>query len=49
MDHIASVLDELSRIYNASVARLRDDVIAFAAKGTLPPEERRHDGSYCYP
>jgi AMP nucleosidase len=49
MDHIASVLDELSRIYTASVARLREDVMAFAAKGTLPPDERRHDGSYCYP
>ncbi len=49
MDHITSVLDELSRIYSASVARLREDVMAFAADGTLPPKERRHDGSYCYP
>jgi AMP nucleosidase len=49
MDHITSVLDELSRIYTASVARLREDVMAFAATGTLPPKDRRHDGSYCYP
>ena len=34
MDHIASVLNELTRIYTASVARLREDVMTFAAKGT---------------
>ncbi len=49
MDFIGTVLDELTRIYTASVALLRADVMAFAADGTLPPPSRRHDGSYCYP
>lgn len=31
------------------MGRLRADIATFAAEGTLPPESRRIDGSYCYP
>ncbi|WP_338466314.1 AMP nucleosidase [Novosphingobium sp. ZN18A2] len=43
------IIEDLAAIYDAAVARLRADIAAFAADGTLPPPERRHDGSYCYP
>jgi AMP nucleosidase len=49
MEQVAAILAELSRIYDASVALLRADVVAFANHGTLPPPERRRNGSYCYP
>lgn len=28
---------------------LRSDIAAFASNGTVPPSERRNDGSWCYP
>jgi AMP nucleosidase len=49
MDSPEQVIAELSRIYDAAVTRLREDIAAFAADGTAPPPERRRDGSYCYP
>ena len=49
MESPDQIIAELSRIYDAAVACLRDDIAAFAATGTAPPPERRRDGSYCYP
>lgn len=49
MDSPETIVAELSRIYDTAVARLRDDVVAFARDGILPPQQRRTDGSYCYP
>ncbi|WP_292962686.1 AMP nucleosidase [Novosphingobium sp. UBA1939] len=49
MDTPETIITELSRIFDAAVARLRADIAAFATQGTPPPPERRHDGSYCYP
>ncbi len=49
MEPIAAIIAELNRLYDAAVAVLRADILAFASTGALPPEERRRDGSYCYP
>ncbi len=49
MDSIDTVLDKLQATHAAAVSRLRDDVLAFGRDRTLPPAERRHDGSYTYP
>jgi AMP nucleosidase len=49
MEPIAAIIAELSRLYDAAVAALRADILAYASTGALPPAERRHDGSYCYP
>ncbi|MBT8427457.1 MAG: AMP nucleosidase [Erythrobacter sp.] len=49
MDTIEQILDKLQTVYDAATARLRDDVIAFGRDRTLPPAERRKDGSYAYP
>ncbi|MXO71540.1 AMP nucleosidase [Alteraurantiacibacter buctensis] len=44
-----TIIDQLAGLYEASVARLRADIAAFAKDGTPPPPQRRHDGSYAYP
>ena len=49
MESIDSVLDKLEELHTASVLRLREDVIAFGRDRSLPPAERRRDGSYAYP
>ena len=49
MESPDQIIAELVRIYDAAVACLRADIAAFAADATLPPPERRRDGSYCYP
>jgi len=49
MESIDTIIDELDTLYTAAVDRLRTDVIAFGRDGTLPPPERRKDGSYAYP
>ncbi len=49
MESIDSVLDKLEELHTASVARLRADVIAYGRDRSLPPAERRRDGSYAYP
>ena len=45
----AEIVAELAGIYDQAVACLRDDILAFAAQGTLPPPERRAARSWCYP
>ena len=49
MESPEQIVAQLSAIYDAAVACLRDDISAFARDGTPPPPERRRDGSYCYP
>ena len=49
MNSIDAILDTLQSVHDAAVTRLRDDVIAFGRDRSLPPAERRHDGSYTYP
>lgn len=49
MESITTILDELKALHDASVARLREDVIAFGRDRSLPPQGRRTDGSYAYP
>jgi AMP nucleosidase len=49
MDSPEAIVAELDRLYQAAASRLRADIAAYAADGTLPPAERRHDGSYAYP
>src|SRR5687768_6759420 len=44
-----TAIAELTAIYDAAVERLRTDIAHFARSGEVPPAERRHDGSYCYP
>ena len=44
-----TVIAELADLYNASVERLRDDIVVFARTGRVPPDKRRTDGSYAYP
>src|SRR5690606_41893194 len=44
-----SAIAELAAIYDAAVDRLRSDIVEYVRTGTLPPPERRRDGSYCYP
>ena len=49
MTPIPTILEQLQQHYADAVATLRDDVIAFGRDGTIPPERKRHDGSYAYP
>ncbi|MBU0669234.1 MAG: AMP nucleosidase, partial [Alphaproteobacteria bacterium] len=49
MESIDQILDKLQSVYDAAVERLRSDVMAFGRDRTLPPPERRKDGSYTYP
>src|SRR5258706_435396 len=49
MESAEAIIAELARVYDAAVARLRGDIQAYADRGTVPPPERRRDGSYCYP
>lgn len=49
MESITKILDELEALHTAAVERLRADVLAFGRDRTLPPAERRRDGSYAYP
>jgi AMP nucleosidase len=49
MQSADAIIAELSAIYDAAVAALRADVLAYAGSGTLPPPERRRDGDWCYP
>ena len=48
-DSNAAVIRALTEQYEATVECLRADILAYAESGTLPPSQRRHDGSYCYP
>ena len=49
MNSIDTILDRLEQLHDAAVTRLRADVIAFGRDRSLPPAERRLDGSYAYP
>ncbi|MDN3645180.1 AMP nucleosidase [Pontixanthobacter aestiaquae] len=49
MKSVETIIGELDRLYNASVERLRNDVMAFGRDGSLPSKTRRSDGSYAYP
>ena len=49
MEATETILAQLSQLYDRAVATLRADIAAYANHGTLPPPERRTDGSYCYP
>ena len=49
MEKVEKAIRQLQELHTASVNRLRQDVIAFGRDRTIPPPERRHDGSYCYP
>jgi len=45
----ATILAELSALYDHAVATLRADVERFAAHGKLPPPDRRESRAWCYP
>ncbi|MCL4671808.1 MAG: AMP nucleosidase [Sphingomonadaceae bacterium] len=49
METVENAIRQLQELHTASVENLRRDVIAFGRDGTLPPPQRRHDGSYAYP
>ncbi len=49
MTPIPKILEQLQQHYDQAVNALREDVIAFGRDGTIPPERKRHDGSYAYP
>lgn len=49
METTETIIAELSGLYDQAVTALRDDIAAYAKSGTLPPPERRRDGSYSYP
>lgn len=49
MESPETIIDDLTRLYDQSVERLRADIIAFGREGTLPKPEKRSDGSYAYP
>ncbi len=49
MESLDIIINELDALYKAAVELLRADVMAFGRDGTLPPPERRKDGSYAYP
>jgi len=49
MQSVETTLTQLSELYDQAVGNLRDDVLAYARDGQLPPPSRRLDGSYAYP
>lgn len=49
MTPIPTILEQLQQHFEDAVSTLRADVIAFGRNGTVPPERKRHDGSYAYP
>ena len=49
MKSATEIIAELSGIYEAAVATLRDDILAFATHGTLPPADRRAKRAWSYP
>ncbi|GGN49784.1 MAG: AMP nucleosidase [Novosphingobium sp.] len=49
MQMMKETLAELVRVYEAAVACLKGDIIAFIDNGTLPPSDRRADRLWSYP
>jgi AMP nucleosidase len=47
--NIEQIIQDLARIYDAAVATLRADILAFAQHGTLPPADRIAERAWCYP
>ena len=45
----AAIVAELDRLYTASVAALREALVAYIADGTRPDPAARHDGRFAYP
>ncbi|MBW6525327.1 AMP nucleosidase [Sphingomonas sp. RHCKR7] len=43
------IVQELDRLYSASVDRLKAAISLYIAEGTPPPPETRRDGSFAYP
>jgi AMP nucleosidase len=44
-----AIVDQLDRLFKASVKHLRDDIEAYIAHGTLPDPAGRTNGRYAYP
>ncbi|MXO64719.1 AMP nucleosidase [Altericroceibacterium endophyticum] len=44
-----NVIARIRAIYDTAVDQLRGDILDYVNNGTIPPAERRNDGSYCYP
>ena len=49
MQIFSRIIEEISAIYDAAVATLREDVLEYARSGAIPPDRKRNDGSYAYP
>lgn len=49
MESTETIITKLQQVYDHAVETLRTDILEYAKNGTLPPERRRHDGSYAYP
>ncbi|WP_428027759.1 AMP nucleosidase [Altererythrobacter sp.] len=49
MQTFSNIIEDLNRVYDTAVSTLREDILAYAASGTLPPARKRTDGSYAYP
>ncbi|WFL76805.1 AMP nucleosidase [Altererythrobacter arenosus] len=49
MQTFSEIFDEITRVYDLAVATLREDIMAYAKDGTIPPQRKRTDGSYAYP
>ncbi|MCT2558838.1 AMP nucleosidase [Tsuneonella sp. YG55] len=49
MESVETILDALTAHYERAVETLRADIVAFARDGSLPPAQKRLDGSYAYP
>lgn len=49
MESPETIIKELQQVYDNAVETLRSDILEYAKNGSLPPERRRHDGSYAYP
>ena len=49
MDSPEQIITQLANLYDKACERLRDDILAYAERGTMPSPNRRTDGSYAYP
>ena len=49
MTHAAAIVEQLDRLYTASVERLRTALQAYLTQGVQPDPAHRHDGSFAYP
>jgi AMP nucleosidase len=49
MDTSAEIVAQLADIYDQAIACLRDDILAYAREGSLPPADRRAERRWSYP